>query len=51
MAKAYVTRALQEAYPLGKGHGPVHHFFRFWQPKLYEPSKREAERIESTRES
>ena len=36
MAKAYVTKALQSAYPLGHGHGPVHHFFRFWQPKAYE---------------
>jgi hydroxymethylpyrimidine/phosphomethylpyrimidine kinase len=33
MAKAYVTKALQSAYPLGHGHGPVHHFFRYWQPR------------------
>ena len=32
-AKAYITKALQFAYPLGHGHGPVHHFFRFWQPR------------------
>jgi len=32
MAKAYVTKALQAAYPVGAGHGPVHHFYRFWQP-------------------
>jgi hydroxymethylpyrimidine/phosphomethylpyrimidine kinase len=31
LAKAYVTRALQQAYPVGHGHGPVHHFFRYWQ--------------------
>jgi hydroxymethylpyrimidine/phosphomethylpyrimidine kinase len=31
MAKAYVTKALQHSYPLGQGHGPVHHFFRYWQ--------------------
>ena len=31
MAKAYVTKAIQSAYPVGHGHGPVHHFFRFWQ--------------------
>ena len=30
MAKAYVTKALQSAYPVGRGHGPVHHFFRFY---------------------
>ena len=34
MAKAYVTKALQSAYPVGHGHGPVHHFFRFWQPRM-----------------
>ena len=32
MAKAYVTKALQHAYPVGHGHGPVHHFFRYWTP-------------------
>jgi hydroxymethylpyrimidine/phosphomethylpyrimidine kinase len=32
MAKAYVTKALQHAYPVGHGHGPVHHFYRYWQP-------------------
>ena len=31
-AKAYVTKALQGAYPLGHGHGPVHHFYRYWRP-------------------
>jgi hydroxymethylpyrimidine/phosphomethylpyrimidine kinase len=31
MAKAYVTKAMQMSYPLGHGHGPVHHFFRYWQ--------------------
>ncbi len=31
MAKAYVTKALQMSYPLGCGHGPLHHFFRYWQ--------------------
>jgi len=31
MAKAYVTKAMQMSYPLGRGHGPVHHFFRYWQ--------------------
>ena len=36
MAKAYVTKALQSAYPVGRGHGPVHHFFRYWQPRIRE---------------
>ena len=31
-AKAYVTKALQNAFPLGHGHGPVHHFYRYWRP-------------------
>ena len=30
-AKAYVTKALQMSYPVGRGQGPVHHFFRYWQ--------------------
>ena len=33
MAKAYVTKAIQSAYPVGHGNGPVHHFFRYWQPR------------------
>jgi hydroxymethylpyrimidine/phosphomethylpyrimidine kinase len=31
-AKAYVTKALQESFVLGHGHGPVHHFYRWWRP-------------------
>jgi hydroxymethylpyrimidine/phosphomethylpyrimidine kinase len=29
-AKAYVTAAIERAYPIGHGHGPVHHFHRWW---------------------
>ncbi len=36
LAKAYVTKALQSAYPIGQGQGPVHHFHRFWQPRRYD---------------
>jgi hydroxymethylpyrimidine/phosphomethylpyrimidine kinase len=32
LAKSYVTLAIQHAYAVGGGHGPVHHFYRFWQP-------------------
>jgi hydroxymethylpyrimidine/phosphomethylpyrimidine kinase len=32
-AKAYITKALQNSYPIGAGHGPVHHFYRFWRPR------------------
>ncbi|MBN2104704.1 bifunctional hydroxymethylpyrimidine kinase/phosphomethylpyrimidine kinase [bacterium] len=28
VAKKFVTRAIQEAIPLGKGHGPLNHFIR-----------------------
>ncbi len=29
-AKEYVTEAIRNSYPLGQGHGPVHHFWRLW---------------------
>jgi hydroxymethylpyrimidine/phosphomethylpyrimidine kinase len=29
-AKAYVTAAIERAYPVGHGHGPVHHFHQWW---------------------
>ena len=29
-AKDFVTEAIRNSYPLGHGHGPVHHFYRFW---------------------
>ena len=31
-AKSYVTLAIQHAYPVGHGVGPLHHFYRYWQP-------------------
>jgi hydroxymethylpyrimidine/phosphomethylpyrimidine kinase len=34
LAKAFVTKALQAAYPIGHGHGPVHHFYRYWMPRV-----------------
>jgi hydroxymethylpyrimidine/phosphomethylpyrimidine kinase len=30
LAKEYLTQALRQAYPIGSGHGPVHHFWRWW---------------------
>jgi hydroxymethylpyrimidine/phosphomethylpyrimidine kinase len=37
-AKAFITRALQNAYPIsGSGKGPVHHFYRFWKPRVVSP--------------
>ena len=29
-AKEYITGAIRNSYPLGQGHGPVHHFYRVW---------------------
>ncbi len=29
-AKEYLTEALRRAYPIGRGHGPVHHFYPWW---------------------
>jgi hydroxymethylpyrimidine/phosphomethylpyrimidine kinase len=39
LAKSYVTLALQHAYPVGHGRGPLHHFYRYWQPvgRRYRP--------------
>ena len=30
-AKRYVTRAIQGSLDVGKGAGPLHHFYRFWK--------------------
>jgi hydroxymethylpyrimidine/phosphomethylpyrimidine kinase len=30
LAKRYVTAAMRRAFPLGGGHGPLHHFYRLW---------------------
>lgn len=31
-SKAYVTAAIAHAFPIGGGHGPVHHFHAWWAP-------------------
>jgi hydroxymethylpyrimidine/phosphomethylpyrimidine kinase len=33
-AKEYVTAALEHAFALGKGLGPVHHFYRWWEGEV-----------------
>lgn len=33
-AKAYVTTAIEHALPLGKGHGPTHHFYELYKKGL-----------------
>jgi hydroxymethylpyrimidine/phosphomethylpyrimidine kinase len=30
-AKEYLTESLRRAHPIGRGHGPVHHFHRWWE--------------------
>ncbi|HXG41991.1 MAG TPA: bifunctional hydroxymethylpyrimidine kinase/phosphomethylpyrimidine kinase [Dehalococcoidia bacterium] len=30
-AKDYLTQALRHAYPIGRGRGPVHHFWQWWR--------------------
>ena len=32
-AKDYLTRAIEQAFPIGHGHGPVHHLHRFYSPE------------------
>jgi hydroxymethylpyrimidine/phosphomethylpyrimidine kinase len=32
LAKAYVTKAISRAFPLGKGQGPLHHLYRMDEP-------------------
>lgn len=31
LAKAYVTKAIEKSYSIGKGRGPLNHFYRFYQ--------------------
>jgi hydroxymethylpyrimidine/phosphomethylpyrimidine kinase len=29
-AKKYVTEAIRRSFPMGRGHGPLNHFYEFW---------------------
>jgi len=29
-AKEYVTEAIRRSFPIGKGHGPLNHFYKLW---------------------
>jgi len=31
LSKEYITQAIIHAFPLGRGHGPVHHFYDYWE--------------------
>jgi hydroxymethylpyrimidine/phosphomethylpyrimidine kinase len=33
LAKAYVSAAIVNAHPIGKGIGPVHHLYRMYQQR------------------
>ena len=33
-AKRYVTTAIEHALPIGKGHGPTHHFYDLYREGL-----------------
>lgn len=30
-AKKFITQAIRAGFPVGSGHSPVHHFYRFWK--------------------
>jgi hydroxymethylpyrimidine/phosphomethylpyrimidine kinase len=30
LAKDYVTEAIRRSFPLGRGHGPLNHFYKLW---------------------
>jgi hydroxymethylpyrimidine/phosphomethylpyrimidine kinase len=29
-AKTFIAGAIAKGLPLGRGHGPIHHFYRFY---------------------
>ena len=31
LAKDYVTEAIRRSFPVGRGHGPLHHFYKWWE--------------------
>ena len=33
LAKIYITAAIRHSFPVGAGHGPVHHFYQSWGRK------------------
>jgi hydroxymethylpyrimidine/phosphomethylpyrimidine kinase len=33
LSKRYITQAIKNAFPIGSGHSPVHHFYGFWRQK------------------
>jgi hydroxymethylpyrimidine/phosphomethylpyrimidine kinase len=47
LAKAYVSSAIANAHPLGRGNGPLHHLYRMNQQRRQTVSVREAETANS----
>lgn len=47
LAKVYVSAAIANAYPLGKGVGPLHHLYRLTQPRRTTGSVAEVEHAPS----
>lgn len=47
LAKVYVSAAIANAHPLGKGVGPLHHLYRMTQPRRASGSVAEAEHAQS----
>jgi hydroxymethylpyrimidine/phosphomethylpyrimidine kinase len=47
LAKVYVSAAIANAYPLGKGAGPLHHLYRMTQQRRTSGSVAEAEHAQS----
>jgi len=33
LAKEFVTEAIRHSFPIGQGHGPLHHFYKLWPEK------------------
>jgi hydroxymethylpyrimidine/phosphomethylpyrimidine kinase len=31
LAKQYITQAIRRGFAIGSGHGPVHHFYKYWK--------------------
>ena len=47
LSKAYVSAAIANAYPLGKGVGPLHHLYRMGQQRRQSTAVSEGEQVHS----
>ncbi len=46
LAKTYVSAAIANAYPVGRGIGPLHHLYRMHQQKRGKAARRRSERAQ-----